>query len=288
VRLNDAWGFLTEVQRGWSRHKGPRLSAALAFYSIFSLAPLALIAVAVAGWVLGGLEAREQLLSSVQETIGPGAVRIVSNALDKAQMSGGTATLIGAIAALIGASFVFQELQESMNTIWGVAPNPGPVLRVWLRNRAKTYATTFSAGLLALATLVLQAALTATQRRTGNALPFVWPLARIGLGVLVHSFAFGLVYHLLPDVRLDWRDVLPGAVLAGTLFTFGSRLIALYLVTRGKTSVYGAAGSFALLLFWFYYSAQILLLGAEFTRAWAKRRRGGELPEAKAHAFHLP
>jgi membrane protein len=286
--MNDAWGFLSEVQRGWSRHKGPRLSAALAFYSIFSLAPLALIAVAVAGWVLGGAEAREQLLSTVLESVGPGAVRLVSNALDKAQNFGGTATLIGAAATLFGATFVFQELQESMNTVWGVAPNPGPVLMVWLRNRAKTYATTFSAGLLALATLVLQAVLTSAQRRTGSALPFVWPLARVGLGVLVHSFAFALVYHLLPDVRLEWRDVLPGAVAAGTLFTFGGRLIAYYLVTRGKTSVYGAAGSFALLLFWFYYSAQILLLGAEFTRAWAKRRRGGELPETKAHAFHLP
>ena len=256
-----------ETLSRWSEDKASTLAAALAYYALFSLAPLVLIAVAVAGLVFGQRAAEGQLYSQLAGIVGEASARTVERLVAQLheERSGGiVATVVGVGTLLFGASRLFLQLQDSMNTIWRArAPTTG-VLRDFVRRRLVSFSMVMGIGLLLLLSLVLSAIisyLTGFVPR-GAALGEVLD-ATVSLALTTGLFA--MTYKVLPDTTVAWRDVWLGAFVTSVLFTVGKIGIGLYLGRTSLASSYGAAGSLMVLLLWIYYSAMILYLGAEFT-----------------------
>jgi membrane protein len=252
----------------------PRLAAALAYYALLSLAPLIVLALAIAGLLLdeeaarGGI-ARE--LGSVVGTAGAQAVEsIVKNA--RAPAAGIVSTVFGIIVLLFGASGVFGELESALDAIWEVAPRPGRGLGGLIRDRLFSFAMVMGVAFLLLVSLIVSAGLAAMGRLLSGALPggeVVWQVVNFAISLGVVTGLFALMFKTVPHAKIAWRDVWIGAFATALLFTFGKLLIGLYLGKTSFSSAYGAAGSLVLLVIWVYYSASILLLGAEFTQAYA-------------------
>jgi membrane protein len=270
----------------WSEDKAPRLGAALAYYAAFSIAPLLVIAIAVAGLVFGEEAAQGQIVSQVRGLIGDEGAAALQSMIEKAGRrpdAGIAATLIGIGTLLFGASGVFGELQDSLNTIWGVKPRPGRGLFGLLKDRFLSFAMVFGIAFLLLVSLVISAALAALGK-VGGAFIAEGPLHVLNF---VISFAvitgmFAAVFKFLPDIQIEWQDVWLGAALTSLLFSVGKLAIGLYLGKTSVASAFGAAGSLVIVLVWVYYSAQILFLGAEFTKTYAKLYGSGVRPDAHA------
>jgi membrane protein len=278
--------FLTRWRRliqdtviSWNDHDATTQSAALAFYTIFSLGPLLVVVIAVAGMVFGKEAVRGQILVQFQDWMGRDAAAFVQAILRTAARptTNRLAGLVGILTLVFGASGVFVQLQQSLNRVWSVAPRPGAAFTSLLRKRVLSFAMILVIGFLLVVSLVLSTILTAIgdylERR------FLLPVSALHAANILVSFVivtllFALIYRLLPDVRLDWRDVLLGAAVTSLLFGAGKTVIGIYLARSGMASAYGAAGSLVMLTSWVYYSALIFLLGAEFTRAHACARRG--------------
>ena len=268
----------------------PSLAAAIAYYTVFSLPPLLVVIVAVAGAVFGPERVQEALMGQVGGLVGPegrGAVEaMIANASDMG--SGLGAKLAGLAALLFGASGAFGELQKALNRAWEVEPVGGGI-RAFLVKRLLSFGLVLTIAFLLLVSLAVSAALAAV----GSAASAVatdtvaGPLVQIGnvvLSLAVVAALFGLMFKVLPDAEIAWRDALVGGAVTAVLFTVGKTLIGLYLGTADPGSAFGAAGSLALILVWIYYSALILLAGAEFTQVWAVRRGEGITPDAGATA----
>jgi membrane protein len=278
----------------WNDHEATTQSAALAFYTIFSLAPLLLVVIAVAGAAFGHDAVRGQIVLQFQDWMGHDAAAFVQDILRTTAKPAANrlAGLIGILTLVFGASGVFVQLQQSLNIIWSVAPKPGAALTSLLRKRVLSFAMILVIGFLLVVSLVLSAALTALgdylERR------FLLPVRALHVANILASFLlvtllFALIYRLLPDVRLAWRDVFLGAAVTSVLFGAGKTLIGVYLGHSSAASAYGAAGSLVVLTSWVYYSACIFLLGAEFTHVYACARRGGAPPpEAGAEHTQAP
>jgi membrane protein len=273
---------------GWNDHEASTQSAALAFYTIFSLAPLLVVAISLAGMVFGPAAVRGEILEQFQDWMGRDAASLVQEILSSAARPqvNRLAGLVGIATLLFGASGVFVQLQQSLNRIWEVAPKPGAALTSLLRKRVLSFALVLGIGFLLLVSLLISAAISAL----GD---FLWrrfqlPVTQLHVTNILASFLvvtllFALIYRLLPDVRLAWRDVFLGALVTSALFGAGKSLIGYYLGHTGAASAYGAAGSLVLLTSWIYYSALIFLLGAEFTHVYSQDRRGARpAPEAGA------
>jgi membrane protein len=252
----------------------PRLAAALAYYALLSLAPLIVLALAIAGLLVdedaarGGI-ARE--LSGLVGTSGGQAVEsIVRNA--KAPAAGIVSTVFGVVVLLFGASGVFGELEAALDTIWEVAPRPGRGLGGLIRDRLFSFAMVMGVAFLLLVSLIVSTALAAVGRLLSGALPggeLVWQGLNFVISLGVVTGLFALTFKTVPHAKVAWRDAWVGALVTAVLFTLGKLLIGLYLGKASFSSAYGAAGSLVLLVIWVYYSASILLLGAEFTQAYA-------------------
>jgi membrane protein len=260
----------------WSEDKVPRLAAALAYYTAFALAPLLLIAIAVAGLVFGREAATNQIGQQLAGLLGPTAADAV-NAMVKAaganQGGGIIASIIGVATLLFAASGVFGELQDSLNTIWEVQPKPNQGLMATIKQRFFSFAMVLGVGFLLLVSLALSAALGAVGGIVAGeqaAQSLIWKAINFVVSFGVTTLLFALIYKVLPDVKIQWRDVWIGALVTALLFTLGKAALGWYLGRPGTTSTYGAAGSFVALLLWVYYSAQILFFGAEFTQVYAK------------------
>jgi len=272
------WQMLTEAGSEWVADKAPRMGAALAYYSVFSITPLLLMVIGVAGMLFGQDQVRQAILEQIKMTVGEPPAAAIDSLLRHMQQSGhGTvATLVGTVVLLFGASGVFAELQDSLNTIWKVTPKPGLGLWTVIRDRLLSIVVVLGTGFLLLVSLVVSTALTAAEnyltplaeRLPGG--PSLWAFVNRLASLGFIAVLFALIYRLLPDARIRWRDVWGGAVGAALLFTLGKWLIGLYLGHSQLTSAYGAAASVVVILIWVYYSAQILLFGAEFTRAYAR------------------
>lgn len=294
MRPGVLWQLLREAASQWSEDKAPRMGAALAYYGVFSLAPLLLLAIAVAGLVFGEQAARGEVLGQIQSTVGPTAARAIEDLLKSAShpAQGVTATVVSLVVLLFGASGLFLELQDALNTIWKVAPRPGLGLMAMIRARLLSFAVVLGTGLLLLALLVVSTGLTVAEtyvRPLARALPggpWLWEAVNLVVSILLVAFLFALIYKLLPDAEVAWRHVGHGAVLTAVLFTAGKYAIGLYLGETSISSAFGAAGSVIVILVWVYYSAQILLFGAEFTRAYA--RRSGDRVPPSPHAVAVP
>lgn len=275
MSLRDAWGLIPDTFRLWSEDKVPRLGAALAYYSVFSIAPLLVIVIAVAGFVFGEQAAEGRVEREVRSTLGAPTAEALQAMIVKARETGrGTlATLIGIGVLLFGASGVFGQLQDSLNTIWKVTPKPGRGLVGIIRDRFLSFAMVLGIGFMLLVSLAITALLAAlgdwAEELPGGA--YLWQTVNNVASFVLIAVLFAMIFKVLPDVRLRWADVWVGAGVTALLFVAGKYLIGLYLGRSSFASVYGAAGSVVVILLWVYYSSQILLWGAEFTRAYTER-----------------
>ena len=271
-------GILASAAGNWVRSHAFIYAAALAFFTVFSIAPVMILAVAVVGLVLGPQAAEGRLLGELREVIGPQAADVVETAVANSQLdqSGWLPMLAGLTAILIGATTVFAQMQQSLNRIWDVAPRPKRSgLWRFLKARLLSLTIVLAIGFVLLVSLMLSVALRAVIRFAEQWLPVPpWSMvaAELGLSLAVVTMLFAAMFRILPDVVLRWKDVLPGALVTALLFTAGRSLIALYLASTATASTYGAAGSLVLLLLWVNYSSLILLFGAALTRAHVEAR----------------
>lgn len=262
--------------RNWIDDYAPSMGAALAYYTVFSIAPLLVITVAVAALVFGQEAAQGEVLDQLRSLIGPEGAQAVQAMLESAQSpkSGVLASTLSIIMLLIGATTVFSELESALNRMWKAPPQEISGLRHLVRTRLLSLGLVLSLGFLLLVSLVVSAALAALGKYWSAWFGGVEALlqgANFVVSLLVFSVLFALMYKLLPRVAIAWRDVWIGAAVTAVLFSIGKLLIGVYIGKAGFSSAYGAAGAVLILLIWVYYSAQIFLLGAEFTRAYAER-----------------
>jgi membrane protein len=281
----NLWALLKDAGSEWLEDKAPRLGAALAYYAVFSLAPLLVIVTAIAGLVFGQQAVQGHLSTQIQGLVGPDGAKAVEAMVASANKpaSGTLASVLGVVMLLVGAGGLFGELQDALNTIWEVQPKPGRGLLGILRDRFLSFSMVLGTTFLLLISLVVSAALAALGSLFGD-----WTTSLVGQAVnLAVSFGvitllFAMIYRYLPDATIAWRDVWFGAAVTAALFSVGKSLIGLYLGATGVASAYGAAGSLAVLLIWLYYSTQIFLFGAELTKAYANRFGGRIVPKANA------
>lgn len=284
-----AWTVLKEAGQGWLDDNATRLAAALAFYTILSIAPLLVIATAVTGLVLGEEAAtgrlKEQVVGFAGEAGGEVLTTTVKASSEKPN-SGILATVIGIISLLFGASGVFGELQSALNTIWNVKPKPGRGIWGILRDRFLSFGMVLAVGFLLLVSLFVTALLTGLGGRMNGIMPGMPALMYmvnfvVSYGVI--TLLFALFFKFLPDAKIAWRDVWFGALVTSALFTLGKFLIGLYLGTAGVGSPFGAAGSVVAFVVWVYYSGLIMFFGAELTQVEA--RHNGRRIEPKENAM---
>lgn len=275
--LKDIWEMVKTAGSNWVEDKVPRMGAALSYYTIFSLAPLLVIAIGLAGLIFGRDAAQHQIVGQIAGIVGEPAAKAIQEMLSHAWLSGASvwATVAGVIVLLVGSTGVFVELQDALNTIWKVAPKPGRPIWEMLRERFLSLTVVVGIAFLLLVSLVVSAALEALMKfLTPASLPggaTLWEVINnlVTFGFLVLLFAF--MFKALPDVKIPWRSVWVGAVVTAVLFTLGKFLIGLYIGRTSTQSAFGAAGALVLILVWVYYSAQIFFFGVELTRAYALR-----------------
>ena len=275
----------------WKEDKASRLSAALAYYTIFSLAPLLIIVIAVTGLFWQHQAVQDQVMGQIQGLVGKEGARFVSDLLTSASnpARGITATIIGIITLVFGALGVFNELHNSLNIIWNVKEEETKgflqSVKKIILDRFLSFTMILGIGFLLLVSLVISAGLSAVQTTVGNAIPLsevVLQIINLVISIGVITVLFALLYKFLPDAEIAWRDVWLGAFVTAILFSLGKFLIGLYLGNSAVASSFGAAGSLVLLLVWIYYSAQILFFGAEFTQVYANRLGSRILPEGES------
>ena len=272
---------------GWSRHKALRLGASVAFYTMFSITPLFLIALAIAGFLFGEQAARRQLFDQLSGLVGRESGEALQAIIASAHQptAGWWATTIALVTLFVGATGVFVELQDALNTIWQVQRKPGGTIRHFVKDRLLSFAMMLAIGFLLLVSLIVSAALTAvghvmagyisTASIVGQVLNFL-----LSFGII--TLLFAMIFKILPDVRVSWQNTWLGAAFSALAFNVGKFVLGFYLARTSVSSSYGAAGSLVIILMWVYYSSQTLFLGAEFTRAYTKR--SGERVRASAGA----
>jgi len=265
---------LVESLRSWLDHRAASKGAALAFYTLFSMTPILILAIAVAGYVFGAEAAQGEIVAQLQGLVGPNGAQAIQALLAAARDpdSGRVATLIASVLLLLGATSVFAELKGSLDELWGIGPPCRSPFTVLLRTRLLSFGLVLVLAFLLLVSLVVSAGLAMLERYAGG----VWGNSVVVLATTSSIISFGVIacmfaviYKTLPDAPLSWRDVWIGAAFTAGLFSLGKYAIGLYLGNSGVASGFGAAGSVIALLLWVYYSAQIFFLGAEFTRQYA-------------------
>jgi len=266
--------------RAWWDDDALRLGASLAFYTLFAIAPVLLVATAVAGMVFDADAVREKIVGQLDSLVGRVGAQAVQGLLEGAsqQRTGIVATAFGVIGFVVAATGAFLELQAALNTIWRVKSNPRLNLKSFVLDRLRSFGLVVAIGFLLMVSLAVTAALAALSAwlsSRSTSIPLVWSGASVLVSLVVTTALFALLYRVLPDVRLLWRDVTAGAFMTAVLFTIGQQLIGLYLGQSSVASSFGAAGSIMILLLWVYYSCQVLLLGAEFTRVYSQARHVG-------------
>ena len=273
-------GLLRETAVGYSKGKGSTLAAAIAFRALFSIAPLLVIAVAVAGWVFGEQAVAGELVVQIEGVVGREAAVLVQNLLSNASQgsSGIIATIISVVILFFGASGLFGQIKVALNQIWGVVPPKAEngLQNVWnvVKARLLTFSLVVFMGVFLLATLAVTTVLSALDAYLGGLWAGAGSLVSVVDDLVVVAIMvvlFAIIFKILPDAEVAWRDVGLGALVTAVLFGLGEYLIGLYLTRTSVGSTYGAAGSLVVMLLWIYYSAQIFLIGAEFTQVYANK-----------------
>ncbi|EFH09151.1 YihY/virulence factor BrkB family protein [Teichococcus cervicalis] len=289
--MNRAWWLIRQTVLGFIEDDALSRGAAIAFYTVTSLAPVLIIAIAIAGSVFGEDAARGAIVEQLGGLMGAAGAELVQSIIVSASnpTSGLLASVFGIATLLLTASGVFGEIQASLNQIWRAEPRTS-VSRL-LQARAASLGLVATLGFLLLVSLVVSAALTALGQALDGHLPAVAlavRLANVVISFALVALLFAAIYKILPDRKLEWRDVMVGAIATTLLFNLGKTLIGLYLGSSAIGTTYGAAGSAVIVLLWIYYSAQIFLLGAEFTKAWAMHRDARRWEAARRHQAAAP
>ncbi len=269
------WSLIKDTFVSWDEDRAPRLAAALSYYTIFALAPLLIIAIAIAALFFDEAHVRNNILNELGGLIGPSGRKAIEMLIDGARQptTGAIATTIGVITLLVAAGGLFGQLQDALNTIWEVQPKPGRGIWGMIKDRFFSFAMVLGTGFLLLVSLLVSTVLAATgQWFAGDAYgqTLMWRGISFFVSFGVTSLLFALIFKVLPDAKVRWRDVWIGAIVTAALFSLGRFLIGWYLGQAATESTYGAAGSLVALLIWIYYSTQILFLGAEFTQVYAQ------------------
>jgi membrane protein len=290
--FSNSFGLFKQTFSEWLEDKAPQLGAALAYYTVFSLAPLILVLLAIIGWIFQNdpAGAWKKVTEQMSYFLDKSAVDVVQNIAQQAAQptKGLLATTVGILLALFGASGVFGQLQDALNTIWGVKAKPGAGILGFLRLRFLSFAMVGGVCFLLLVSLTLQSVLRGFSHYVQAVLPGGIVIAMavywiFDLAVVILLFA--IIFKFLPDAKIQWRDVWIGAIMTAILFAIGKWALGLYLGSGSAASAYGAASSLITLLLWVYYSSQILLFGAEFTQVYACQ--AGRGVEPNEHAIRL-
>ena len=283
------WTLIKETFQDWSEDKAPRLAAALSYYTVFSLAPLLILVIMIAGFIIGSNDnIRQQILTQVESMMGAQGAEAVNTLITNTTAPGGggiIATIISLVTLLLGATGVFGQLQDALNTIWEVKPKEGRGIMGMLKDRFLSFTMILGVAFLLLVSLVVSAALSVVNNYFTELLGGIGILAQIlniivSLGVI--TLIFAMIFKILPDVDIAWGDVWIGALVTAILFTLGKQALSIYLSRSAPASAFGAAGSLVILLLWVYYSAQILFLGAEFTQVYARHKGSKIVPSRNA------
>jgi membrane protein len=270
MNYKNTWTILRQSFSAWSKHEAPTLGAALAFYTILSLAPLVVLVVSIVALIFGRSTAQHELLGQVQSLIGQQGSEAVKGIIDHAQKpaSGIFASIISVITLLFGASGVFGQLRSALNKMWDVQPKSAGGLWGTIKQNVFSFGMVLAVGFLLMVSLVVSAALAAIGKYFGGLLPmpeFALQILNFLVSFAAISVLFALILRYVPDTRTPWKDLWVGSMMTALLFTIGKFLIGIYLGKAAVGSAYGAAGSLVAVLVWVYYSAMIFLFGAEFT-----------------------
>jgi membrane protein len=288
--LSNLPTILKLTYEDWKEDNASRLAAALAYYTIFSLAPLLAIVIAVTGLIWEADVARTQILSQVRDLLGPEGADFVANLISSkgSPAEGIVALIIGIITLLFGALGVFNELHNSLNIIWNIKVEKSEgflrSVKKLLMDRFLSFAMILVIGFLLLVSLVVTAGLSAAQETIGDAFPLselLWQIVNLAISIGVITILFALMFKFLPDAEIAWQDAWIGAFVTSLLFSLGKAAIGIYLGNSAVASAFGAAGSLVLLLLWIFYSAQILFFGAEFTQVYANQYGSKIAPDRK-------
>jgi membrane protein len=290
-RFRDVRSIVYQAIAGWLDHNAASMGAALAFYTLFAIAPILVIAMAAAGYVFGPKVAETEVLEQLSALIGNTGANAVRDLLLSAHYSDqkGFAAAVGIVTLLVGATSVFAELQNTLDRIWNTPKEKNAV--VWwqfIRRRILSIGLVLGVGFLLLVSLVASAVLAAVESMLGSFMPqwsVILPVMDLTLSFAMTTLLFAMIYKYVPREAIAWGDVWIGAVVTALLFTVGKFLIGIYLGKSSFNSAYGAAGSLVVLLLWIYYSAQIFLLGAEFTRA-VTYKYGSRRPPRSSSVAH--
>jgi membrane protein len=274
--LRGAYRVLSDSLKAWIDHRGASKGAALAFYTLFSMTPILVLAIAVAGHFFGAEAAQGEIIAQLQGLVGPNGAQAIQALLAAARnpASGLVATIVSSVLLLVGATSVFAELKDSLDELWDIEQPLQSGIMALVRTRLLSFGLILVLAFLLLISLIVSAALAVLERYAGG----IWSSSATALSIQssllsfsVIACLFAVIYKMLPNVVLSWRDVWIGAVVTAALFSLGKYAIGLYLGNNAVASSFGAAGSVIVLLLWVYYSAQIFFLGAEFTRQYALR-----------------
>jgi membrane protein len=289
--LKGFWLTLKQTFGAWNDHEAPRLGAALSFYTMLALAPLVILAIAIASVLFGHAAAQNEIIRQVQDIMGAEGAKAVETVIAHGQRPTGVfASVVGVITLLVGASGAFSELQSALNKIWEVQPQIGSgVVSVvtLIKSRLFSFGMVLAVGFLLLVSLVITAGLAAVGKFFGEILPMPEPLmhtVNFAVSFAGISALFALIFKYVPEARIKWKDVWEGAIATALLFTIGKSLIGLYLGKAAVGSAYGAAGSLIVVIVWVYYSAMIFFFGAEFAHVRAtERHRARAGPASSVH-----
>jgi membrane protein len=280
--------LLKNAASDWVDDGAMRLSSSLAYYAIFSLAPLLVIVISMAGLFFGEEAARGQLSQEISTLAGWRAGEAIQSAVQSSaaqKTSGLLATIISTAVLLFGASTVFAELKDALNSVWGVVVKPGRPFLTLVRDRFFSFSIVLAVGFLLLVSLIISVLLGALGIYMSGLIqlpPAVWKAWDFVISFVVVTGLFAMIFKLLPNVRLAWRDVWLGAIATSLLFSLGKLIIGYYLSTSTVASSFGAAGSVIVVLAWIYYSSCILFFGAELTKGYARRFGSGIVPNSRA------
>ncbi|MEO8513508.1 MAG: YihY/virulence factor BrkB family protein [Ignavibacteria bacterium] len=262
--------------------KGLKMAASLSYFSSFSMGPLLIIVIAIAGFFFGEEAAKGQIFFELKNMVGPDGAIMIETILKGAsnKSTGIIATSVSIILLFLGSIGVFMELQESLNIIWGVELKPGRGIWGFIKNRLVSFSMVIATGFLLMVSLIISSAITLFNNYMSEKFPAILPVAFIfnnAASIVVITLLFALIYKVLPDVFISWKYVWFGSILTSILFTIGKYLIGLYLGSSSYSSTYGAAASLVVLFVWIYYSGLILFFGAELTQVYRKRFSGDKL-----------